>query len=57
VIVVTGYPDGDLMMRAMRHSPLLVLAKPFDLGQALDAIDLALNGAKSKRASLGKAGA
>jgi excisionase family DNA binding protein len=30
VIIITGYPDSDLMHEAMKYSPLLVLAKPVD---------------------------
>jgi excisionase family DNA binding protein len=29
VIVITGYPDGDLMMRALDYGPLGVMKKPF----------------------------
>jgi excisionase family DNA binding protein len=30
VVIVTGYPDGDLMQKASRHAPLLLLAKPIE---------------------------
>lgn len=30
VIVITGYPDSDLMNRAMEYGPFLVMKKPFD---------------------------
>jgi len=30
VVIVSGYPDSDLMQQAMAHAPLLVLAKPVD---------------------------
>ncbi len=29
VIIITGYPDSDLMMRALAHGPLGVMSKPF----------------------------
>ena len=29
VTIITGYPDGDLMMRALAHGPLGVMNKPF----------------------------
>ena len=28
VVIVTGYPGGDLMIEASRYAPLMVLAKP-----------------------------
>jgi excisionase family DNA binding protein len=30
VIIVTGYPDSELMQQAMAHAPLLLLAKPVE---------------------------
>jgi len=30
VVIVTGYPDGELMQRASRHAPLLLLSKPVE---------------------------
>jgi excisionase family DNA binding protein len=30
VVIITGYPDSDLMNRAMQHGPFLVMKKPFD---------------------------
>ena len=30
VIVATGYPDGDLMVEALRHGPFTLLAKPIE---------------------------
>ncbi len=30
VVIVTAYPDGDLMQEAMRHGPVMLLAKPVD---------------------------
>ncbi len=28
VIIMTGYPDGDLMQRALEHAPITLLSKP-----------------------------
>jgi excisionase family DNA binding protein len=28
VVIVTGHPEGELMLRAMQHPPVLLLAKP-----------------------------
>ena len=30
VVIVTGYPDSDLMMKATQYAPLMLLAKPVD---------------------------
>jgi excisionase family DNA binding protein len=30
VVIITGYPDSDLMDKAMQHGPFLVMKKPFD---------------------------
>lgn len=42
VVILTGYPDSELMHRALQHSPLLVLAKPAGREQILHAIEQAL---------------
>lgn len=33
VAVLTGYPDSELMARALAHSPVMVLSKPFETKQ------------------------
>jgi excisionase family DNA binding protein len=33
VVIVTGYPDSDLIKEAMEHGPLLLLAKPVEPAQ------------------------
>lgn len=38
VIVITGYPDSDLMYQALAYSPLLVLAKPVGAKTLLDTV-------------------
>jgi excisionase family DNA binding protein len=30
VVIVTAYPDSELMLEAMQHAPVLLLAKPLD---------------------------
>ena len=52
VIIVTGYPDSNLMIAALRHSPFMVLPKPVKAKKMAEAVDLALNGSRSKRAFL-----
>ena len=42
VVIITGYPDSDLMHQAMAYSPLLVLAKPFDANTLLTTVRSAL---------------
>lgn len=32
VVIVTGYPEGDLMQQAMDHAPISLLSKPVDHG-------------------------
>ena len=44
VIVVTGYPDGDLMAKAIHHGPLMLLAKPVEKEPLLIAVRTALKG-------------
>lgn len=46
VIVLTGYPDSELMSKALKHSPVTLLAKPMDSGQMLQAINDALRASK-----------
>ena len=29
VTIITGYPDGDMMARALAHGPLGIMKKPF----------------------------
>lgn len=44
VIIVTGYPDGGLMAKALRHGPFTLLAKPIDREQLMQAVRTALKG-------------
>ena len=54
VIVITGYPDSDLMMEAMSYAPITLLAKPIDRALLMQAVRTAINGALADQA--GKAG-
>ena len=38
VIIVTGYPDSEVMTRAMAYGPFLVLKKPFIVNDILTAV-------------------
>lgn len=44
VVVITGYPDSDLMYQALTYSPLLVLAKPVGAKKLLDTVRSVLAG-------------
>ncbi|MBI4300542.1 MAG: response regulator [Chloroflexi bacterium] len=38
VIIITGYPDSDLMVRAMDKGPFAILKKPFGKSQIVNAV-------------------
>jgi len=40
VVIVTGYPDSDLMARALEIGPFTIINKPIDLGQIQKVVDL-----------------
>ncbi len=42
VILVTGYPEGELMSQALQHSPFAVVPKPIKPEQLLEAVKWAL---------------
>ena len=42
VVILTGYPESDLMNRALQFSPLTLLAKPFTPAQIVDTVKSAL---------------
>ncbi|MFC1946416.1 response regulator [Chloroflexota bacterium] len=39
VIIITGYPDSDLMMNALIHGPLGIMNKPFNSSEIVTAIN------------------
>jgi excisionase family DNA binding protein len=39
VTIITGYPDSDLMARALEHGPLGVMAKPFSASEIMTAVN------------------
>ena len=47
VIIITGYPDSDLMQQALTQGPFGVMSKPFGEGEILTAIETFL---KTRRA-------
>jgi excisionase family DNA binding protein len=39
VTIITGYPEGDLMMKALSHGPLGVMSKPFSSSDIITAVN------------------
>ena len=39
VTIITGYPEGDLMMKALSHGPLGVMSKPFSSSDIIAAVN------------------
>lgn len=46
VVIVTGYPDSDLVAEAMRYGPITLLAKPFQRDMLKQAVHNTLLGAR-----------
>ena len=38
VTIITGYPDSDMMARALKYGPFRVMAKPFDAEAIIEAV-------------------
>jgi two-component system response regulator (stage 0 sporulation protein F) len=38
-VIVTGYPDSDLLAETMKLGPLTIILKPFDLGEIQRAVE------------------
>ncbi len=49
VIIVTGYPDSDLMAEAMRYGPITLVAKPIEREQIMQAVGSVLSGARETK--------
>lgn len=43
VIVITGYPDSEIMDRAMKQGPLGIMLKPFDDSDIINAVNTFLH--------------
>jgi len=39
VVIITGYPDSEMMDRAMKQGPLGVMLKPFDGSEIINAVN------------------
>ena len=48
VIVITGYPDSDLMSEAIKYGFFTLLAKPINGKQLMQAVHAAWNGARAR---------
>ena len=42
VIIITGYPESDIMMRALAQGPFGVMSKPFGESEIIGAVDVFL---------------
>ena len=42
VAVITGYPDSEMMARALAHGPLMVMNKPFGEAEIAGAVNVFL---------------
>lgn len=47
IIVVTGYPDSNLMMAAYAHGPIMLVPKPIEKKVLLTAVGITLEGTRS----------
>ena len=49
VIIITGYPDGEVMRRAMEHGPFTILKKPFTGDDLLNTVQSFVEGLATRR--------
>ncbi len=49
VVIITGYPNSEIMNRAMEHGPIMVLGKPFTGDDILTIIHSLTRGVEIKR--------
>lgn len=49
VVIVTGYPNSEIMVRAMEYGPFSVLKKPFTIKDVLFAVKSVTRGVKTER--------
>jgi excisionase family DNA binding protein len=47
VIIITGYPDSDIMSRALAEGPFGVMKKPFGVSDIDNAVDMFIRSEKS----------
>ena len=46
--IITGYPDSEIMVRAMEQGPFSIMKKPFDISDIVAAVDYAKGAILSK---------
>ena len=49
VVIITGFPDSEMMERAMKQGPLGVMLKPFDDSDIVAAINSFLHATEATR--------
>jgi len=49
VAIITGYPDSDLMRRAMEYGPFTVMKKPFNSEDILNTVNSFMQGMETRR--------
>ena len=49
IVIITGYPDSDLMGKAMEYGPFLVMKKPFTGDDILEALNSYTRSVETKR--------
>ena len=49
VVIITGYPDSEVMERAMKQGPLGIMLKPFDDSDIINTVTNFLHAARSAR--------
>lgn len=49
VAIITGYPDSDLMKRAMEYGPFTIMKKPFNSDDIMNVVRSFVRGAEIKR--------
>ena len=52
VVIITGYPDTDIMARAMQYGPFLVIKKPFAINDIIAVINNLKLGAVDRTAKI-----
>jgi excisionase family DNA binding protein len=49
VVIITGYPDSDVMRRAMEHGSFTVMKKPFAGDDIVNTVQSLVNGVATRR--------
>jgi excisionase family DNA binding protein len=49
VVIITGYPDSEVMKRAIAHGPFMVMNKPFTVDDILNTVQSFVEGVATRR--------